>query len=83
MCGNLDFVVIRYVFLVNEFIDLVEWLVVKDIRNFVYVMFFFMNEEDIEQFFMGYIFFSENKIFKELVLEYFLYIILKYREFRF
>lgn len=48
MCGNLDFVVIRYVFLVNEFIDLVEWLVVKDIRNFVYVMFFFMNEEDIE-----------------------------------
>lgn len=83
MCGSLDFVVIRYVLFVNDFIDMVEWVVVKEIRIFVSVFYFFMNEEDIEQFVMGYIFFSENKIFKDLVLQYFVYIILKYREFRF
>ena len=83
MCGNLDPVVVRYVLLVNDFIDLVEWLAVKDIRTFAHVVYPFMNEEDIEQFSMGYTSFSENKISKELVSEYFLYIILKYREPRF
>ncbi|XP_078379085.1 uncharacterized protein LOC144662198 [Oculina patagonica] len=83
MCGNLDPVVIRYVLLVNDFIDLVEWLAVKDIRSFAHVVYPFMNEEDIEQFSMGYTSFGENKISKELVSEYFLYIILKYREPRF
>jgi len=80
MCGSLDPVVIRYVLLVNDFIDLVEWVAVRDIRTFAQVMYPFMNEEDIEQFSMGYTSFSENKISKELVAEYFLYIILKYRE---
>ena len=83
MCGNLDPVVVRYILLVNEFIDLVEWMAVKDIRIFAQVVYPFMNEEDIEQFSMGYTSFSENKISKELVSEYFLYIILKYREPRF
>lgn len=83
MCGSLDPVVVRYILLINEFIDLVEWLAVKDIRIFAQVVYPFMNEEDIEQFSMGYTSFSENKISKELVSEYFLYIILKYREPRF
>lgn len=48
MCGSLDFVVIRYVLFVNDFIDMVEWVVVKEIRIFVSVFYFFMNEEDIE-----------------------------------
>ena len=42
-----------------------------------------MGEEDLEQFTMGYTSFSENKISQQLVSEYFLYIILKYREPRF
>lgn len=42
-----------------------------------------MGEEDLEQFTMGYTSFSENKISRQLVSEYFLYIILKYREPRF
>ena len=83
MCGSIDPVVIRYVLLVNDFINLVEWVAVKDIRTFAHVVYPFMNEEDIEQFSMGYTSFSENKISKELVSEYFLYIILKYREPRF
>lgn len=83
ICGTIDPVVIRYVLLVNDFIDLVEWVAVKDIRTFAHVVYPFMNEEDIEQFSMGYTSFSENKISKELVSEYFLYIILKYREPRF
>ena len=80
MCGNIDPVMIRYYLLVNEFIDTVVWLAVKDIRTFVHIVYPFMNEEDIEQFAMGYTSFSENRISKELVSEYFLYIILKYRE---
>ena len=83
MCGSIDPVVIRYILLVNDFIDMVEWVAMKDIRAFAHVVFPFMNEEDIEQFSMGYTSFSENKISKELVSEYFLYIILKYREPRF
>ena len=74
MCGNLDPVVIRYVLLVNA---------VKDVRTFAKVVYPFMNEEDIEQFTMGYTSFSENKISKNLLAEYYLYIILKYREPRF
>lgn len=83
MCGSIDPVVIRYILLVNDFIDMVEWVAVKDIRAFAHVVYPFMIEEDIEQFSMGYTSFSENKISKELVSEYFLYIILKYREPRF
>ena len=82
-CGNLDPVVIRYVLLINDFIDLVDWVAVKDIRAFAQLVYPFMNEEDIEQFTMGYTSFSENKISKDLVAEYYLYIILKYREPRF
>ncbi|XP_068687187.1 centromere-associated protein E-like [Montipora foliosa] len=83
MCGSLDPVVIRYVLLVNDFIDMVEWVAVKEIRTFASVLYPFMNEEDIEQFAMGYTSFSENKISKDLVSQYFVYIILKYREPRF
>lgn len=83
MCGSIDPVVIRYILLVNDFIDMVEWVAVKDIRTFANVLYPFMNEEDIEQFSMGYTSFSENKISKDLVSQYFLYIMLKYREPRF
>lgn len=80
MCGNLDPVVIRYVLLVNDIIDLVDWVAVSDIRVLAQIVYPFMHEEDLEQFTMGYTSFSENKISKELVSEYILYIILKYRE---
>lgn len=83
MCGSIDPVVIRYILLINDFIDMVEWVAVKDIRTFANVLYPFMNEEDIEQFSMGYTSFSENKISKDLVSQYFLYIMLKYREPRF
>lgn len=83
MCGSIDPVVIRYILLVNDFIDMIEWVAVKDIRTFAKILYPFMNEEDIEQFSMGYTSFSENKISKDLVSQYFLYIMLKYREPRF
>ncbi|KAK3744577.1 hypothetical protein QZH41_004994 [Actinostola sp. cb2023] len=80
VCGNLDPVVIRYVLLMNDFIDLVTWETVGDVRPFAQIVYPFMHEEDLEQFTMGYTSFSENKISKQLVSEYLLYIILKYRE---
>lgn len=80
MCGNLDPVVIRYVLLINDIIDLVDWVSVSDVRVLAHIVYPFMHEEDLEQFTMGYTSFSENKISKELVSEYILYIILKYRE---
>lgn len=80
MCGTLDPVVIRYILLMNDFIDLVRWETVADIRPFAETVYPFMHEEDLEQFTMGYTSHSENKISKELVSEYLLYIILKYRE---
>ncbi|KAK2573743.1 hypothetical protein P5673_001432 [Acropora cervicornis] len=83
MCGSIDPVVIRYILLINDFIDMIEWVTVKDIRTFAKILYPFMNEEDIEQFSMGYTSFSENKISKDLVSQYFLYIMLKYREPRF
>lgn len=83
MCGSIDPVVIRYILLINDFIDMIEWVAVKDIRTFAKILYPFMNEEDIEQFSMGYTSFSENKISKDLVSQYFLYIMLKYREPRF
>lgn len=80
MCGNIDPVVIRYVLLMNDFIDLVKWENVSDIRAFAQTVYPFMHEDDLEQFTMGYTSFSENKISKEIISEYLLYIILKYRE---
>ena len=80
LCGTLDPVVIRYILLMNDFIDFVKWETVADIRPFAQTVYPFMHEEDLEQFTMGYTSHSENKISKELVLEYLLYIILKYRE---
>ncbi|EDO46114.1 predicted protein [Nematostella vectensis] len=83
MCGSLDPVVIRYVLLINYVIELVDWAAVEDIRTFAQCVYPFMHEEDLEQFTMGYTSFSENKISNQLVSEYLLYIILKYREPRF
>ena len=80
MCGSLDPVVIRYVLLMNNIINLVNWGSVSDVSVLTQIVYPFMNEEDLEQFTMGYTSFSENKISKELVSEYLLYIILKYRE---
>lgn len=80
MCGNIDPVVIRYVLLMNDFIDLVKWENVADIRPFAKTVYPFMHEEDLEQFTMGYTAYSENKISKKIISEYILYIILKYRE---
>ena len=80
MCGSLDPVVIRYVLLMNDIINLVNWGSVSDVSVLTQIVYPFMNEEDLEQFTMGYTSFSENKISKELVSEYLLYIILKYRE---
>ena len=43
----------------------------------------FLQEDDLETLHMGYTSFSENTISKQLVAEYFVYIITKYREPRF
>ncbi|XP_074640808.1 uncharacterized protein LOC141898673 [Tubulanus polymorphus] len=82
LVGNYDAATYRYVLLLADLIDRVEWKQVNDFRLFCEVLYPFAVEDDFETLQMGYISFTRNKISKELVLEYLLYLILKYRELR-
>ncbi|XP_033102930.1 uncharacterized protein LOC117105765 isoform X2 [Anneissia japonica] len=80
LVGNLDGAVFRYLLLVADLIDRVDWRYVEDFKGFIANIYPFLNEDDIDQMHLAYTSFSENKITKDLVYEFFLYIILKYRE---
>ncbi|XP_064630986.1 uncharacterized protein LOC135489527 isoform X2 [Lineus longissimus] len=83
LTGNLDASTFRYILLLSDFITQVQWRDVEDFRNFSSVVYPFCTEDDLETLHMGFVSFSENKVSAELVYEYILYIILKYREPRF
>ncbi|XP_013415713.1 uncharacterized protein LOC106177476 isoform X2 [Lingula anatina] len=83
LIGNLDASCIRYVLLIADFVSLVDWEEVEDFRAFASIVFPFLQEDDLETLHMGYTSFSENKISKKRVLDFLMYIILKYREPRF
>ncbi|XP_038070672.1 citron Rho-interacting kinase-like [Patiria miniata] len=83
LVGNLDAAVFRYLLVVCDLIDRVDWQYVEDFKAFATAIYPFLNEDDIDQLHLGYTSFSENKVSKALVYEYLMYIILKYREPRF
>ncbi|XP_065828656.1 uncharacterized protein [Oscarella lobularis] len=80
LCGRLDGVCFRYVLLMSDFIDHVEWESPRDFSPFALAVYPFLSEDDIEQMTMSFTAFSENKISKQLVCNYFTYLILKHRE---
>ncbi|XP_071947755.1 uncharacterized protein [Antedon mediterranea] len=80
LVGNLDGAVFRYLLLIADLIDRVDWRYVEDFKGFIANIYPFLNEDDIDQLHLAYTSFSENKIRKDLVYEFFLYIVLKYRE---
>eukprot|EP00118_Oscarella_pearsei_P004412 m.18803 g.18803 ORF g.18803 m.18803 type:complete len:200 (+) comp27734_c0_seq1:1694-2293(+) len=67
----------------SDFIDHVEWESPKDFLPFSTVVYPFLSEDDLEQMSMSFIAFSENKVSKHLVCNFFTYFILKHREPRF
>ncbi|XP_077869696.1 uncharacterized protein LOC100375393 [Saccoglossus kowalevskii] len=83
LVGNLDAGTFRYLLTIADLIDIVEWKEVADFRAFASALYPFLTEDELEQLSLGYTSFSENKISKGLVSEYFMYIVLKYREPRF
>jgi hypothetical protein len=83
LVGNLDAAVFRYLLVLSDLIDRVDWQCVEDFKAFATAIYPFLNEDDIDQLHLGYTSFSENKVSKALVCEYIMYIILKYREPRF
>ncbi|XP_070540507.1 uncharacterized protein [Ptychodera flava] len=83
LVGNLDGATFRYLLLIADFIDKVEWKEVSDFRLFATTIYPFLTDDELDQLSLGYTSFSENKISKGLVHEYFMYIVLKYREPRF
>ncbi|KAJ8025509.1 hypothetical protein HOLleu_33087 [Holothuria leucospilota] len=83
MVGNHDAATFRYVLLIGDLIDRVDWKFVEDFKVFASLLYPFLNEDEVDQLHLGYTSFSENKVSKALVYEYFMYIILKYREPRF
>lgn len=83
LMGNLDGSCFRYLLLMADFINLVEWKEVEDFRYFAAIVYPFLGEDDLETLQMGYTSFSENKISKKRVYEFMMYVILKYREPRF
>lgn len=83
MVGNLDATVFRYLLILTDLVDRVEWHHIEDFKYFLMAVYPFLNEDEIDQLHLGYTSFSENKVTKTLIFEYFMYIILKYREPRF
>ncbi|XP_052704066.1 uncharacterized protein LOC128180193 isoform X4 [Crassostrea angulata] len=80
LCGNLDGACFRYMMLMCDFITVVEWKEVEDFRAFAHVVYPFMGEDDLETLHMSYTSFSENKISPQLVCQFLMHLILKYRE---
>ncbi|XP_064602471.1 uncharacterized protein LOC135468255 [Liolophura sinensis] len=83
LVGNLDAACLRYVLLMADFIDTVDWREVADFRAFASAVYPFLIEDDLETLQMSYTSFSENKISSQLVSQFIVSIILKYREPRF
>ncbi|ELU04076.1 hypothetical protein CAPTEDRAFT_225603 [Capitella teleta] len=83
LIGNLDGSVFRYLLLMGDFINQVKWISVEDYRSFAPLVYPFLCEDDLETLHMGYTSFSENRISKNLVMEYVIHTIMKYREPRF
>ncbi|XP_061177862.1 uncharacterized protein LOC133186647 isoform X1 [Saccostrea echinata] len=80
LSGNLDGACFRYMMLMCDFITVVEWKEVEDFRAFAHVVYPFMGEDDLETLHMSYTSFSENKISPQLVCQFLMHLILKYRE---
>ncbi|XP_048745050.2 uncharacterized protein LOC125658046 isoform X3 [Ostrea edulis] len=80
LSGNLDGACFRYMLLMCDFIIAVEWKEVEDFRAFAHVVYPFMGEDDLETLHMSYTSFSENKISPQLVCQFVMHLILKYRE---
>ncbi|XP_033633186.1 uncharacterized protein LOC117294776 [Asterias rubens] len=83
LVGSLDATVFRYLLLISDLIDRVDWKYVEDFKAFATAIYPFLNEDDIDQLHLGFTSFGENKVSKALVCEYLMYVILKYREPRF
>eukprot|EP00057_Strongylocentrotus_purpuratus_P010139 XP_011664613.1 PREDICTED: uncharacterized protein LOC764539 [Strongylocentrotus purpuratus] len=83
MVGNLDATVFRYLLILTDLVDRVDWHHIEDFKYFIMAVYPFLNEDELDQLHLGYTSFSENKVTKTLIFEYFMYIILKYREPRF
>ncbi|XP_076436241.1 uncharacterized protein LOC143275834 [Babylonia areolata] len=83
LVGNLDASCLRYVLLMADFISQVDWVEVEDFRAFASVIYPFLMEDDLESLQMSYTSFSENRISKQLVCNFLIHVILKYREPRF
>ncbi|EDV22850.1 uncharacterized protein TRIADDRAFT_58487 [Trichoplax adhaerens] len=78
--GGLDPVCFRYILLNNDFIDRVNWQQAADFKEFAKIIYPFLTEDDLDQFIIDYISFSENRANKHIVCEFFLYAILKCKE---
>nr|XP_054766729.1 uncharacterized protein LOC129273690 [Lytechinus pictus] len=83
MVGNLDATVSRYLLILTDLVDRVDWHHIEDFKYFIMAVYPFLNEDELDQLHLGYTSFSENKVTKTLIFEYFMYVILKYREPRF
>nr|XP_002121447.1 uncharacterized protein LOC100177030 [Ciona intestinalis] len=80
LAGVLDGSVARYVHLIADFVESVDWKNVHDFEAFASCLYPFMHEDDLEQFVMEFTAHSENKISKTLVLNYIIHIITKNKE---
>ncbi|KAH3789098.1 hypothetical protein DPMN_167267, partial [Dreissena polymorpha] len=80
LVGNLEGAVFRYTMLLCDFIDAIDWHEVEDFRAFASVVYPFLGEDDLETLQMNYTSFSENKVSKNMVSQFIIRLILKYRE---
>ncbi|XP_046362334.2 uncharacterized protein LOC124139364 [Haliotis rufescens] len=83
LSGNLDASCLRYVLLMCDFVNTVDWREVEDFRAFASAVYPFLGEDDLETLQMSYQSFSENRISAHIVSNFLVHIILKYREPRF
>ncbi|WAR22337.1 hypothetical protein MAR_016311 [Mya arenaria] len=83
LVGNLEGACFRYMMLLSDFISAVDWKEVEDFRAFASVVYPFLQEDDLETLQMSYTSYSENKISRNMVAQFIIHLILKYREPRF
>jgi hypothetical protein len=83
LANNLDACALRYVLLMKDLMQPINWTKNEDFCQFAIILYPFLNQDDLEVLQLEYTSFSENKISETLVIDYIITMVLQNKEPRF
>ncbi|XP_065920739.1 uncharacterized protein [Dysidea avara] len=80
LCGKVDGTCFRYSLTMATFVTKLQLDSIDDFRQFVSIVYPFLQEDDVDQLSMDFVAYSENKCSQQMVLDYIIYLILREKE---